>query len=207
MAKSVKRSGETPPEPKSLTIRDMDQVRLLTDPLRFKLLEIFAKNATTTKQAAEQMGEKPTRLYHHVDALEKVGLIKLVKTRQNRGATEKYYRAIAERFIVEARLFAGGTGDGSGLSEGVAMAKSLVDTTYRELLEALEHPERCSEAAPSILTRVTIDATEDDIRRLHQQILDLLRDVQQISRTKPDAERREAYTLSLFFHPTAKKES
>lgn len=206
MARTAKRSKKQAPEPKCLTITDMEQVRLLTDPLRLKLLEVFAQGAATTKQVAEKLGEKPTRLYHHVEALEKVGLIKLVRTRQNRGAVEKYYEAIAQRFIVEAGLFTGGKRD-EAASDSVTMARSVINTTHRELMEALEHPERCSHAAPAILTRATIEASAEDVRKLHKQILDLMRDIQQLSRDKPESERKESYTLSLFFHPTANKES
>ena len=59
------------------TMRRLDEVRVLAHPLRIKLLELFAAEPRTTKQAAEILGENPTRLYHHVNALERVGLIAL----------------------------------------------------------------------------------------------------------------------------------
>src|ERR1051326_7711550 len=71
----------------------LDQVRALAHPLRLRLLELFARQPRTAKQAAEVLGEPPTRLYHHVAALERAGLIRLKETRQNRGTTEKYYEA------------------------------------------------------------------------------------------------------------------
>ena len=37
-------------------------------------MELFAEAPRTTKQVAELLGEPPTRLYHHVAALERAGL-------------------------------------------------------------------------------------------------------------------------------------
>jgi DNA-binding transcriptional ArsR family regulator len=68
-------------------------IRALAHPLRLRLMEIFAETPRTTKQVADLLGEPPTRLYHHVAALERAGLLRLKETRQNRGATEKWYEA------------------------------------------------------------------------------------------------------------------
>ena len=56
---------------------------------------------------ADRLGEKPTKLYHHVDTLEAAGLIKLVKTKRKRGTVEKYFEAVAERFVQQGtpRMF------------------------------------------------------------------------------------------------------
>src|SRR4051812_32721287 len=65
----------------------LDQVRLLAHPLRLRLFEAFAIEPRTTRQVAQALGLAPTRLYHHVNALEEVGLLKLMETRRVRGAT------------------------------------------------------------------------------------------------------------------------
>lgn len=59
-------------------------------------MELFAESPKTTKQVAELLGEPPTRLYHHVAALERAGLLVLKETRQNRGAVEKWYAGVAQ---------------------------------------------------------------------------------------------------------------
>jgi DNA-binding transcriptional ArsR family regulator len=55
----------------------LEQVRALSHPLRLELVELFATRPMTTKQAADAMHKAPTRLYHHVAALENAGLIRL----------------------------------------------------------------------------------------------------------------------------------
>src|SRR4051795_2953393 len=71
------------------------ELRALAHPLRLRIIELFAEGPKTTKRVAELLGEPPTRLYHHVAALERAGLLQLKETRQNRGAVEKWYGSVA----------------------------------------------------------------------------------------------------------------
>jgi DNA-binding transcriptional ArsR family regulator len=92
------------PEAARYTLTHLDQVKALADPLRLRLLAAFGQERTT-KQVADLMGERPTRLYHHVEALEKVGLIQQTRTRPNRGTMEKYFLAVARSFEPDEALF------------------------------------------------------------------------------------------------------
>ena len=78
-----------------MLLSDLEQLKTLSDPLRLRVLEQFVLEPRTTKQVAVALGEKPTKLYRHVDALERVGLVRLVTTRRKRGTTERYFRAVA----------------------------------------------------------------------------------------------------------------
>jgi len=78
------------------------QLHALAHPLRVRLFELFARTPRTAKQAAEHLRLPPTRLYHHVAALERVGLVRLVETRRKRGTIEKYFSAVALRVGAEA---------------------------------------------------------------------------------------------------------
>src|SRR5579885_1008660 len=70
------------------------QMRALAHPLRLRIMEVLADAPRTTKQVAELLGQPPTRLYHHVAALERAGLLRLKEARQKPGATEKWYEAL-----------------------------------------------------------------------------------------------------------------
>ena len=73
-----------PPDDPFYVIRDLAQLKVLADPLRVRILEALCEQPRTTKQVAERLGEKPTKLYHHVEALDRAGLIELHSTRPNR---------------------------------------------------------------------------------------------------------------------------
>lgn len=119
-------------------IETADQLKAIADPLRRRLLEAFASEPMTTKQAAGLMKEKPTRLYHHVDLLEKTGLIELIETRPNRGTVERYYRSVAKKFAVAGELVevASGAGDESSVENMVAAALENSSKKLRESVDA-----------------------------------------------------------------------
>lgn len=74
--------------------RVVAELRAFAHPLRLRLFELFVEKPRTTMQVAEILGEPPTRLYHHVNALQKSGLLRLKETRQVRGSVEKYLEAV-----------------------------------------------------------------------------------------------------------------
>ena len=89
----------------SYVLRELGQVRALTDPLRQRLLRAFAGEPQTTKQIAHSLRENPTKLYHHVNKLARARLLRLVRTQQKRGTTERYYQATAKQFAVHRDVF------------------------------------------------------------------------------------------------------
>lgn len=127
---SKSRKGRKPEQAAVLTLTDLDQIKLLAEPIRLRLLGAFG-DEKTTKQAAKELGEKPTRLYHHVEALERAGLIVLTRTAPNRGTTEKYYQAVA-------RAFRGEVGVHPGTQVGDEMA-SVVRTMLATTADEAEH--------------------------------------------------------------------
>lgn len=82
--------------------RVVAEMRAFAHPLRLRLFELFVEKPRTTMQVAEILGEPPTRLYHHVNALQKSGLLRLKETRQVRGSVEKYLEAIVPRPLENA---------------------------------------------------------------------------------------------------------
>jgi len=82
-------------------IRDLEQLKVLADPFRLKLLEQLVEQRLTVKQLADRLGEVPAKVYYHVKELERVGLIKLVKTQEKGGILEKYYQAVAKDFRID----------------------------------------------------------------------------------------------------------
>src|SRR5690349_19465131 len=76
--------------------REVAELRALAHPLRLRIFELFAQAPRTTMQVAELLGEPPTRLYHHVHALLRAGLLRLERTVPNRGTVEKHFAAVTK---------------------------------------------------------------------------------------------------------------
>ena len=111
-------------------------MKVLADPRRIRILELLGDQERTTKQVAEILGEPPTRLYHHMAALARVGLIRLARTRQNRGAQEKYYVAVARTFGADPKLFASPGGPQAAGAAGTVATQAL-DLTAEDLRRVL----------------------------------------------------------------------
>lgn len=178
------------------SLEELERLKLLAHPLRLRLLEVFALGPVTTKQAAERLGEPPTRLYHHVYAMERAGLLRLTATRPNRGTIEKYFEAVKHRFGFDPRALSDGRSPGAGWPAAAAAAHTLVDA-LRGDLEGLGRGET-GVVAP-ILVRAVIHADRARIRAIRAELAAL---VHRLSRdrggNRPGAStRRYALTLAL----------
>ncbi|WP_442601329.1 ArsR/SmtB family transcription factor [Paenibacillus sp. KN14-4R] len=73
-------------------IKDIEIIKLMLDPRRFRIMKFATDEPITVKQLAEKLDEKPSRLYYHVNKMEELGLLKLVETKQQGNLIEKYYQ-------------------------------------------------------------------------------------------------------------------
>jgi DNA-binding transcriptional ArsR family regulator len=81
-----------------LEVRRPDQFRAVGDPTRQKIISLLSERAATTSQLAEALGQPKGSVGHHLKVLEEAGLIRVVRTRQVRAITEKYYGRTARFF-------------------------------------------------------------------------------------------------------------
>jgi|SRR5687768_532121 len=194
-------SGRVPQQ--EVHLANLEQMKVLADPRRIRILELLGDEARTTKQVAEILGEPPTRLYHHVAALERVGLIRLVRTRQSRGALEKYYSAVAKAFSADPKLFTSRRGSQAAEAAGTVATRAL-DLTAEDLRavlargESLENP---TEAG--ILSFLEVRGTRKEIEAIRAKLNKLIE-----SCTARGGESRnagQAYRLTIAFFPLARR--
>ena len=198
-------SSEAPKKPRqvgSLTLSDLDQVKVLADPLRIRILEELCKEERTTKQVAKILGEKPTKLYHHVDALERVGLIRLARTRQNRGTIEKYYMAVARQFRADSRMFAAAElGSEEGADTLQAVISTVLERTSDEMRALIAQgygKEGIEEQG--VLSHLEIRTDRKHGRRIQARLLKLLKSLEDphAGGEKPGG---RSYRLTIAFYP------
>jgi DNA-binding transcriptional ArsR family regulator len=182
------------------TLTDPQQVKALAAPLRRRILEAFAAQPRTTKQVAELLGEPTTRLYHHVAALEKAGLIEPSEERRKRGTIERYYRPIAREFVVDRRLFAAASGEET-TSELQALFADALEETLEEIRRslALRLPGACEPDSAAMLGRMRVRGTPEQI----QKVLERLRELMEELRSAESGEGEVEYGLTVAFYPVA----
>lgn len=95
---------EIPEIPELYEMETLEQIRILADELRVRIMDALIAEPLTATQVADQLGQPPPKIHYHVRELERVGLVTLVATREKGGILEKYYRAVARNFTAPSSL-------------------------------------------------------------------------------------------------------
>jgi len=74
-------------------VRNPEHARAALQPLRWRILCELAASPSYPKELAEKFRIEEQKIYYHIRALEKLGLIRVWKTEEKRGAIAKYYTA------------------------------------------------------------------------------------------------------------------
>jgi DNA-binding transcriptional ArsR family regulator len=186
----------------SLTLKDLDQIKALADPLRLQVLEAFCHKPMTTKQVAVLLEENPTKLYHHVDILERAGLIRLVKTQQNRGTVEKYYQGSAKKFAVDRKLFEVGCGEESSGDDLANALTSVLELSISEIRKSIAAKLIRPDAKPrtAMAASALITTTAHQTERLMDKIKGWMGELHFAA----DRDGDMVYRMTIAFHPVKK---
>jgi DNA-binding transcriptional ArsR family regulator len=83
-------------------VSERDQLRALADDVRTTIVALLRHRARSTQELARELGMPKGTVGHHLKVLEKAGLIHVVRTRQVRALTEKFYGRTARLFLFES---------------------------------------------------------------------------------------------------------
>jgi DNA-binding transcriptional ArsR family regulator len=148
-----------------MIVSDREQLRALSDELRARIISLLRERAWSTQELSRELGVPKGTVGHHLKVLESAGLIHVVRTRQVRALTEKYYGRVARLFLFEA--------------EDPADARALGATTMRQVAHELE---RAPEGAAWGFVRAKL--TPAEARKFHRRLGRLLDDFRE--REVPD---------------------
>lgn len=199
--------GPAAPELAVKTLDDLEQLKALSDPLRLRILQALCGPPRTTKQVADYLDEKPTRLYHHVDALEAAGLIQLVHTRPKRGTLEKYFQAVARQFRADPSIFprSGGAASdsswqilGSQLLEGAAADLRRLATTARRDPKGEEDEDKFE----AMIARIKVCTSPERLIEIYERLEELLAELSSDEEPEDiEAENIQRFDLVLALYP------
>jgi DNA-binding transcriptional ArsR family regulator len=105
---------------------DRTLIKALGHPVRAKALTILNQRVASPKEIASELNEEVGKVSYHVKELRNLGCAELVDTAQRRGATEHYYRGVAQAYMSDSFW--------ATLSEAVRNGVSV--TGLRALIEA-----------------------------------------------------------------------
>ncbi len=193
------------PRPKQYILKDLEQLRVLADPLHLRLLELLRQKPMTVTQVANVLGEKPNRLYYHINKLEGVGLVELVETRIHGGFLEKYYQTVAGEFKMDESML-----QLQEQTEDIAeslyqMMRAVFEFTMENLRETLRV--KVQEAAEGSMERTDPYMLSNNVRlprekanEFHEKVAALSEEFRAADEPEGDVE----YNLTLLLFSLAK---
>ena len=196
--------AETLPTPQAeFVIQDIETLRAISDPLRIRLLELMAQ-PQTVKEIAAQLGVGKTKLYYHLNLLEKHGIIRVARTRVVSGIIEKSYQVAAFSFRPAKELLLRGD---EGKAHGVAIVESILDATRTDLTHSLNTGQaalgEAVQAKQLLLGRVVMSLTPEQAVSFYERFEALLTEVAQYEKPTIGG---QTYSLTVAFFPKNAKQ-
>jgi len=153
-------------------LTSLEQVRAISAPLRQRIIEKLIDQAMTAKQVALALSENPTKLYHHIQVLESLGLIELVKTEQKRGTTEKYFQAVASTFTIDEQLMTGISQSADAMEAFDSAISSIFTVTQDEIRASLSSKlfDPSDKSMPGRVSRSVLRASPKQIAALNKKM-------------------------------------
>lgn len=190
-----------------MTITDLDTLKVLADPLRLRIRELMTEPCTV-KQVAAELDIPPTKLYYHINLLEKHGLIVVVDTRIVSGIIEKQYQVSARSVRVARALLSpsGETGDESmNLTMNTLiedMRTDLRDSMHSDILDM-------SEDAPShrgvTVSSWRLALTDEQAADFHARLNELFREFRDLSEQQRDQKDVGFFKTFFTFFPSSRR--
>ncbi len=170
-----------------MKIRELSQVRLLSDPLKLDIIQVLAESEHTAADVASRLSEPVTKLYRHIDALLDASLIEVVRETRKRGTVERHFRASARRFEVEQSLFSQEP-EGNDVRLALRAAEDEIVSAVRD-----------GSDENLILTRIRLKGTPARIAKLQAELADWIERVQADDDLQDSERLVEAGALIAFY--------
>lgn len=157
--------------PERYDLESIEQLRGVADSLRLRIYEALAQRAMTATQVGEEMQIAAPKAHYHVRELERLGLVKLVETRERGGILEKYYRAIARNLIAPPTLLRGAKPE-----EVVAAVTEVFTNLSQSFLTAMGRYAAADEpqaAHSPIMDGLTLWMTPQELKQMLMSMEDL----------------------------------
>jgi len=190
-----------------IRITDLETLKVISAPLRVQILERIglASNAdqlTTVKQLSEDLDIPPTKLYYHINLLEKHGLIQIAETKVVSGIIEKYYQIAAQRIRADLDISKNTNID---RNEGMALAHSSIATMFDAAKINVEKSFQCRleetqegepESVAMLTSQTLMQLSPEQAQDFISRVNDLISEFEEIK--NPEG---LAFGLTVLFNP------
>ncbi|HAD06848.1 MAG TPA: hypothetical protein DCE76_06780 [Anaerolineaceae bacterium] len=185
-------------------IRDMETMRVISDPIRAQIFEALLNQPQTVRQVAEKLGLSASKLYYHFNLLEKFGFILVQETRQVGNLIEKIYSVTSTAIEVDPTLFSFPSGEHD--EQLLSIVRDTIDATREDLLRSLQARlyalEQGEPPKPRrvVLNRLRSHLSDEQAARLLAKIQELLSEFEQSD--EKEGQGNQSYALMIAFYPS-----
>ena len=190
----------TNPTPKFL-IEDIETLKIIADPQRIKILKTL-KKPKTVKEIGAVLSTPPSKLYYHVNLMEKHGLIQVVATNIVSGIIEKQYQVAALNYQIAENLIPVLEADSSEL---VTIVDSIFETTRDDLYRSLQSGLMDigdKSFRSGLIWHGRLHLPPEKIDAFCQSLQDLLQESEASNEVK-GSDAGQAFGLTIAFYPQA----
>lgn len=186
----------------TFVISDLETLKVISDPLRVQILELMLDQALTVKQIAQAAGLTPSRLYYHINLLEKHGLLEVAGTRLVSGIVEKSYRCAAQHIKVEKELFLSSPEGAESLGQALTTVLDATKADIKRSIRAgLIGSGQSADKPKSRISRTLACLTPAGAQALYQRLAGLVEEFSQLDAL--DGEDAQPYALLIGMYPTS----
>jgi predicted ArsR family transcriptional regulator len=182
-------------------LRSIDELQVLSDALRASIRALLSDRELTIKELSGLLNVPAYRLYHHMNELERVGLIRVVRTEVAGGPAQRYYRATSKYIDVPFELLHGDAGE-----ELAKAASHFQVERVAASLAVLRHVliDEIDRLDPDVFTveRGDVRTSSERARAFAQQLAELFREFQAMEEGETEGSVRLTLTATLIPHET-----
>ena len=187
-------------------IRDLEAAKAIHDPLRLQIIEVLLHHPLTVKQIAAKLGLAASKLYYHVNTLEKFDLIRVVDTTIHGNIIEKHFWVTAYNYTLDQEIYNFDVRENEGKDNLISIAFNHLDTVREDFARSIEarafNLEHGAEPHPRrvIQTRDVCIISDDKIEMFQSRLQDLIKYFEELD--VPGNEALQPWAFSVFLYPT-----
>jgi DNA-binding Lrp family transcriptional regulator len=179
-----------------LIIRDVETMKVIADGLRLKLVKAM-QQPITDKAIAAELNMPPSKLYYHVNMMEKHGLIRVVGVNLESGIVEKQYQVTARRFMVQNPIL---MGEGLARETAVSLWATMLDETKEDFLQAYNlRDESTQPPRYPFATKKAFHLTDEHLTEFHAKLDALIKETDRLVTINQET-NGEPFELTVIFY-------
>lgn len=178
-----------------LWVEDVETIKVVADGRRLKILALM-QEPTTVKAISAELDIPASKLYYHVNLLEKHNLIQVVDHNIDSGIVEKIYQVTARQFKIVNPLLRTDLPDDAA----DAIFTNMLEETQRDFRQAYAARNKDEQVPPRhpFLSKKAFRLTDEQLTMLHGKLTALIEEVTALGVTNAALDE-PVYDLTLVF--------